>query len=108
MEGLWETLQVLSSVDASFGLGRHNSQGPHHGPNSLLTFKLEKKPITGWEETLRVINPCESEMDTRMGVEMEWNLVVKKGLQFASANPNTKVVEMVSPAPPHVPLAKFK
>jgi hypothetical protein len=106
MEGLWETLQVLSSVDASFGLG-HNLQGPHHGPNSLLTFKLEKKPITCWEETLRVINPCESEMDTRMGVEMEWK-VVKKGLQFASANPNTKVVEMVSPAPPHAPLAKFK
>ncbi len=85
----------------------HNSQGPHHGPNSLLTFKLEEKPITGWEKTLRVINPCESEMDTRMGVEMEWK-VVKKGLQFASANPNTKVVEMVSPAPPHAPLAKFK
>jgi hypothetical protein len=106
MEGLWETLQVLSSADASFGLG-HNSQGPHHRPNSLLTFKLEEKPIIGWEETLRVINPCESEMDTRMGVEMEWK-VVKKGLQFASANPNTKVVEMVSPAPPHAPLAKFK
>ncbi|CAK9868326.1 unnamed protein product [Sphagnum jensenii] len=46
-------------------------------------------------------------MDTRMGVEMEWK-VVKKGLQFASANPNTKVVEMVSPAPPHAPFAKFK
>jgi len=43
MEGLWETLQVLSSADASFGLG-HNSQGPHHEPNSLLTFKLEEKP----------------------------------------------------------------
>jgi hypothetical protein len=37
MEGLWGTLQVLSSVDASFGLG-HNSQGPYHGP------KLEEKP----------------------------------------------------------------
>ncbi len=43
MEELWGTLQVLSSVDASFGLG-HNSQGPYHRPNSLLTFKLEKKP----------------------------------------------------------------
>ena len=106
MEGLWETLQVLSSADASFGLG-HNSQGPHHGPNSLLTFKLEEKPITGWEETLRVINPCESEMDTRMGVEMEWK-VVKKDLKFASANSNTKVVDMVSPAPPYAPPAKFK
>jgi hypothetical protein len=30
-----------------------------------------------------------------MGVEMELK-VVKKGLQFASTNPNTKVVEMVS------------
>ncbi len=46
-------------------------------------------------------------MDTRMGVEMELK-VVKKGLQFASANPNTKLVEMVSPTPPHAPLAKFK
>ncbi len=42
MEGLWGTLQVLNSVDASFGLG-HNSQGPYHEPNSLLTFKLEEK-----------------------------------------------------------------
>jgi len=42
MEGLWGTLQVLSTTDASFGLG-HNSQGPCHGPISLLTFKLEKK-----------------------------------------------------------------
>jgi hypothetical protein len=46
-------------------------------------------------------------MDTQMGVEMQLK-VVKKGLQFAFANPNTKVVEMVSPAPPHAPLAKFK
>jgi hypothetical protein len=29
-------------------------------------------------------------------------------LQFASTNPNIKVVEMVSLAPPHAPLAKFK
>jgi hypothetical protein len=43
MEGLWGILQVLSNANASFGLD-HNSQGPHHGPNSLLTFKLEKKP----------------------------------------------------------------
>jgi len=42
-----------------------------------------------------------------MGVEMELK-VVKKGLQFASTNPNTKVVEMVSPTTPHAPLAKFK
>jgi hypothetical protein len=42
-----------------------------------------------------------------MGVEMELK-VVEKGLQFASANPNTKVVEMVSHAPPHAPPAKFK
>jgi hypothetical protein len=42
-----------------------------------------------------------------MGVEMELK-VVKKGLQFASANPHNKVVEMVSLAPPHVPPAKFK
>jgi hypothetical protein len=42
-----------------------------------------------------------------MGVEMELK-VVKKGLQFASTNPNIKVVEMVSLAPPHAPLAKFK
>jgi len=42
-----------------------------------------------------------------MGVKMELK-VVKKGLQFASANPNTKLVEMVSPAPPQAPLAKFK
>jgi len=34
--------------------------------------------------------------------------VVKKGLQFAFANPNTKVVEMVSPTTPHAPPAKFK
>jgi len=43
MEGLRGTLQVLSSVDASFGLG-HSLQGPYHGPNSLLTFTLEEKP----------------------------------------------------------------
>jgi hypothetical protein len=43
MEGLWGTLQVLSSADASFGLG-HNSQGPYRGPNSLLAFKFEEKP----------------------------------------------------------------
>jgi hypothetical protein len=42
-----------------------------------------------------------------MGVEMELK-VVKKGLQFASTNPNTKLVEMVSPTPPQTPLAKFK
>jgi hypothetical protein len=42
MEELWGTLQVLNSVDASFGLD-HNSQGPYHRPNSLLTFKLEEK-----------------------------------------------------------------
>jgi hypothetical protein len=29
-------------------------------------------------------------------------------LQFASANSNTKVVDMVSPAPPYAPSAKFK
>ncbi|CAK9879715.1 unnamed protein product [Sphagnum jensenii] len=46
-------------------------------------------------------------MDTRMGVEMELK-VVKKDLQFASANSNTKVVDMVSPAPPYAPSAKFK
>ncbi|CAK9856985.1 unnamed protein product [Sphagnum jensenii] len=46
-------------------------------------------------------------MDTRMGVEMELK-VVKKDLQFAPANSNTKVVDMVSPAPPHAPSAKFK
>ncbi|CAN5956519.1 unnamed protein product [Sphagnum jensenii] len=46
-------------------------------------------------------------MDTRMGVEMELK-VVKKDLQFASANSNTKVVDMVSPAPPYAPPAKFK
>jgi hypothetical protein len=43
MEGLWETLQVLNSANASFGPS-HNSQGPHHEPNSVLTFKLEEKP----------------------------------------------------------------
>ncbi len=42
-----------------------------------------------------------------MGVEMELT-VVKKDLQFASANSNTKVVNMVSPAPPYAPPAKFK
>jgi hypothetical protein len=42
-----------------------------------------------------------------MGVEMELK-VVKKGLQFASANINTKVVEMVFPIAPHAPSAKFK
>jgi hypothetical protein len=42
-----------------------------------------------------------------MGVEMELK-VVKKGLQFVYANPNTKLVETVSPTPPHAPLAKFK
>jgi hypothetical protein len=42
MEGLWGTLQVLSTADVSFGLG-HNSQGPYHGQNSLLTFKLKEK-----------------------------------------------------------------
>ncbi len=42
-----------------------------------------------------------------MGVEMELK-VVKKALQFASANSNTKVVDMVSPAPPYAPPAKFK
>ncbi len=46
MEGLrgtlGGTLQVLNNVDASFGLG-HNSQGPYHMLNSLLTFKLKKK-----------------------------------------------------------------
>jgi hypothetical protein len=42
-----------------------------------------------------------------MGVEMELK-VVKKDLQFASANSNTKVVDMVSPAPPYAPPAKFK
>jgi hypothetical protein len=46
-------------------------------------------------------------MDTQMGVEMELK-VVKKRLQFTSTNPNTKLVKMVSPAPPHAPLAKFK
>jgi hypothetical protein len=46
-------------------------------------------------------------MDTQMGVEMKLK-VVKKGLQFASANPNTKLVEIVSLASPHAPLAKFK
>ncbi len=46
-------------------------------------------------------------MDTRMGVEMELK-VVKKDLQFASANSNTKVVDMVSPAPPYASPAKFK
>ncbi|CAK9208389.1 unnamed protein product [Sphagnum troendelagicum] len=46
-------------------------------------------------------------MDTRMGVEMELK-VVKKDLEFASANSNTKVVDMVSPAPPYAPPAKFK
>jgi hypothetical protein len=42
-----------------------------------------------------------------MGVEMELK-VVKKGLQFVSANPNTKLVKTMSLAPPHAPLAKFK
>jgi hypothetical protein len=42
-----------------------------------------------------------------MGVETELK-VVKKDLQFASANSNTKVVEMVSHAPPYVPWTKFK
>jgi hypothetical protein len=42
MEGLWGILQVMSIANASFGLG-HNSQGPYHGPNSLLTFKLKEK-----------------------------------------------------------------
>jgi len=42
MEGLWGTLQVLSTANASFGFG-HNSQGPYHEPNSLLMFKLEEK-----------------------------------------------------------------
>ncbi len=42
-----------------------------------------------------------------MGVEMELK-VVKKDLQFASANSNTKVVEMVSPTPPYAPPAKSK
>ncbi len=46
-------------------------------------------------------------METQMGVEMELK-VVKKDLQFASANSNTKVVEMVSPTPPYAPPAKFK
>ncbi len=40
-------------------------------------------------------------------VEMELK-VVKKDLQFASANSNTKVVDMVSLAPPYAPPAKFK
>ena len=73
----------------------------------LTTGQSSKRNLTGLEETLRVINPCESEMDTRMGVEMELK-VVKKALQFASANSNTKVVDMVSPAPPYAPPAKFK
>jgi hypothetical protein len=34
--------------------------------------------------------------------------VVKKDLQFAFTNSNTKVVDMVSPAPPYAPPAKFK
>jgi len=42
MEGLRRTLQVLSTADASFGLG-HNLQGPYHGPNSLLMFKVKEK-----------------------------------------------------------------
>jgi hypothetical protein len=42
-----------------------------------------------------------------MGVEMELK-VVKKDLQFASANSNIEVVDMVSPTPPYAPLAKFK
>ncbi len=42
-----------------------------------------------------------------MGVKMELK-VVKKDLQFAYANSNTKVVDMVSLAPPYAPLAKFK
>jgi len=42
MEQLWGTLQVLSTADASFGLG-HNLQGPYHKLNSLLMFNLEEK-----------------------------------------------------------------